>query len=926
MKQYKDYTPKIDGGEKTEEGVISMDPTRPGSNQHPGRSASAGRQVSRLVSGRAVSKGGGARNSSSPEGRGDGSEPGASTRSGQRKGTRTNGKEHTLQTTLPKLFRAQTYRDFAKNPTVRLITGIVLGCIGVWLLVAFVSFFTNCITDQSTITNTEIGTAAGIANKAGEGGARISQFLINDTFGLGSIVIIFWLFAMSFKMFDSRIKFKTVNFTIKCIVALITLSLIVGLITMATDTVVNYGGYHGREVNEFIMEFLGYTGAAILSIMMLSIFCVICLSDLIRWIKKLVRKHREKVAAEREAKAAAEAKRQMIDEMKRAEDEDAAKAGENVSKEGQEEDKDEKRVTFTDATILPDSSVHAENLTYALEDSEETPTAPADTTSEANPPGKEENPEAEAPAAEGGLEPMEVSQNHIGEVDASAPAGADAEPRHPWKFPPFNLLEDRGQVVGIDDEEQLENQEKIRKTLLDFGIPITKIKATVGPTVTLYEIVPEAGVKIAKIRNLVDDIALSLAATGVRIIAPIPGKGTVGIEVANKNPQIVSMRTVLKSKAFQQTRYRLPMALGSTIGGEVYIADLAKMPHLLVAGATGQGKSVGLNAIITSLLYSRRPDELKFVLIDPKMVEFSLYAKIERHYLAKLPGEEDAIITDIPKVAPTLSSLCVEMDGRYKLLRKASVRNVEEYNAKYKEHKLNPNNGHRFLPYIVIIVDEFSDLIMQSGKEVEMPIARLAQKARAVGIHVIIATQRPSTNVITGIIKSNFPGRMAFKVASWVDSKTILDAPGAQQLIGRGDMLISHNSDLLRVQCALVDTEEVEAVCDYISERPGGAGPYILPEPVVQADGDEVGGSEGSYGSERDPLFEEAARSVVQSNQASVSSLQRRFSIGYNRAGKIMDQLEREGIVGPSQGGKPRAVLVDAIMLEDILAKSAKGH
>lgn len=460
-----------------------------------------------------------------------------------------------------------------------------------------------------------------------------------------------------------------------------------------------------------------------------------------------------------------------------------------------------------------------------------------------------------------------------------------------YKCPPIELLREGIAKISVDAEEQLENKEKIKKTLLDFGIPIISIEATVGPTVTLYEIVPDKRVRIAKIRNLVDDIALSLSAEGVRIIAPIPGKGTLGIEVANKDPQTVSMRTVIKSRTYQESKYHLPIALGSTISNEVYIADLAKMPHLLVAGATGQGKSVGLNAIIASLLYRKTPDELKFVMIDPKMVDFSFYAKIEAHYLAKIPGADDAIITDMDKVVATLSSLCVEMDNRYQLLKEAHAKNLIEYNDKIKARKLNPLEGHRFLPYIVVVVDEFSDLIMTAGKEIEIPIARLAQKARAVGMHVIIATQHPSTNVITGIIKANFPARIAFKVSSSVDSKTILDTTGAQQLIGQGDMLICNSSPMVRVQCAFIDTSEVEEICDYIARQPYGQGAYQLPDPVVT--GSDSSDSEmGNKFGDKDPLFDEVARLIVSSNTASTSSLQRRYSIGYNRARKIMDQIE----------------------------------
>ena len=436
---------------------------------------------------------------------------------------------------------------------------------------------------------------------------------------------------------------------------------------------------------------------------------------------------------------------------------------------------------------------------------------------------------------------------------------------------------------------------------------------------TLYEIRPDTGVKIAKIKNLADDISLSLAAIGVRIIAPIPGKGTVGIEVANKDPQTVSMRTIIQSKVYQERKQRLPIALGSTISNDVYIADLAKMPHLLVAGATGQGKSVGLNAIITSLLYSKRPEELKFVMVDPKRVEFSLYSKIEKYYLAEIPNCEQPIITNMENVVATLSSLCVEMDERYKLLEKAMVRQVHEYNDKFRAKRLDPREGHRFMPYIVVIIDEFADLIMTAGKEVEMPIARLAQLARAVGIHVIIATQRPSTNVITGMIKANFPVRIAFKVSSGVDSKTILDHTGAQQLIGRGDMLISNNGEVTRVQCAFVDTPEVEEVCDYIARQPYPQGAYILPEPLIGGDADGGDIDQASLG-KKDPLLEEVARQIVMSSTASTSAIQRRYEIGYNRAGRIMDQLQALGVVGPATGGKARDVLVDQVTLESILA------
>ena len=478
-----------------------------------------------------------------------------------------------------------------------------------------------------------------------------------------------------------------------------------------------------------------------------------------------------------------------------------------------------------------------------------------------------------------------------------------------FKFPPLDLLKNYGDEDNVVDRAELEdNKKRIVETLGNYNIEIAKIQATIGPTVTLYEIVPAAGVRISKIKGLQDDIALSLAALGIRIIAPIPGKGTVGIEVPNKKPQTVSMRTIIGSEKFQNNKFALPFGIGKTISNESYVADLAKMPHILMAGATGQGKSVGLNAIIASLLYSKHPAELKFILVDPKKVELSLYKKIERHYLAKLPDAEEAIITDVRKVVRTLNSLCIEMDNRYELMKDAGVRNIKEYNDKFMSRRLNPQEGHRFLPYIVLVVDEFADLIMTAGREVEGPIARLAQLARAIGIHLIIATQRPSVKVITGTIKANFPGRIAFRVISRVDSATILDSNGAEQLVGRGDMLMSTGQDLVRLQCPFIDTPEVEAICDYIGAQRGYEDAYLLPD--VPDEQDEGGSKESIDSNERDPLFEEAARIVVQTQQGSTSMLQRKLKLGYNRAGRIIDQLEKAGIVGPFAGSKQREVKV----------------
>ena len=492
--------------------------------------------------------------------------------------------------------------------------------------------------------------------------------------------------------------------------------------------------------------------------------------------------------------------------------------------------------------------------------------------------------------------------------------GPEKEPYNPrldlenYRYPTVDLMKHyENAEPTIDMAEQNANKDKIINTLRSFGIEISTIKATVGPTVTLYEITPEQGVRISKIRGLEDDIALSLSALGIRIIAPIPGKGTIGIEVPNSNPKIVSGQSIIGSKKFQESTYDLPVALGKTITNEVFMVDLCKMPHMLVAGATGQGKSVGLNAIITSLLYKKHPAELKFVLVDPKKVEFSIYSVIEHHFLAKLPDGEDAIITDVTKVVQTLNSICVEMDTRYDLLKAAHVRNVKEYNEKFINRQLNPEKGHKFMPYIVVVIDEFGDLIMTAGKEVELPIARIAQLARAVGIHMIIATQRPTTNIITGTIKANFPARVAFRVSAMIDSRTILDRPGANQLIGRGDMLFLQGADPVRVQCAFIDTPEVAEITKFIAKQQGYPTAFYLPEYV----GEDGGGNDlGDVDMGRlDPLFEDAARLIVIHQQGSTSLIQRKFAIGYNRAGRLMDQLEKAGIVGPAQGSKAREVL-----------------
>lgn len=851
------------------------------------------------------------------------------TRAAGRKSAKNAGSRKTaarVTAKTPEVPFAERVKLFATSLNVRLVVGILLACLCVYLGVAFISYFSECVRDQSAIRGIAVGYAGQVRNAGGEGGARLANFLINDTFGLGSLVILVWLAVMSLKELTGHPRLKSVNFTIKCLVALITVSLIIGLLTIGLDTPVNWGGLNGRYVNEFIIRFVGMTGAVLLCLFMIALFVVICLRDIINWILRLKRKrdaHKAAVRARREAERERQA---LIEEMARMELADARNAGEQAAAEDESESEDS-HVSFEEEASSPESMPDYEDPfdehLYSIDDEQtavESQVVCRTVVKEEPAVGGEEDVNTvDDDATNGSAEPMVVNVNQIVKAEGADPQVPQVPGKLPWKFPPAEILRPGVERVSVDQEELLEKQESIRKTLADFGIGIVRIEATVGPTVTLYEIVPDQGVRIARIRSLVDDIALSLSATGVRIIAPIPGKGTVGIEVANKDPQMVSMRTVIQSKKYRECKYKLPVAIGCTISNEVYINDLSKMPHLLVAGATGQGKSVGLNAIIASLLYRKTPEELKFVMVDPKMVEFSLYAKIEKHYLAKLPDEEDAIITDMGKVVATLNSLCIEMDNRYMLLKAAHARNIEEYNAKMLEKKLNPLEGHRFLPYIVVIVDEFSDLIMTSGKEVEMPIARLAQKARAVGMHVIIATQRPSTNVITGIIKANFPARIAFKVSSGVDSKTILDTTGAQQLIGRGDMLVSSSSDMERLQCAFIDTPEVEELCDYIERQPYGSGAYILPEPMV-SDSEQRESGAGESG-EIDSLLFEAARTIINSSTASTSSLQRRYRIGYNRAGAIMDQLERIGVVGPSHGGKPRAVLVDANTLEEILSK-----
>lgn len=797
--------------------------------------------------------------------------------------------------------------------------GLVFVVAACYALVVTISFFAHIGSDQSAVISDDLDPAV-ISNSGGPLGAWLSNILINDWLGIGSFLLITWLALTGLKLLKVY-KADFWGMTLRCLLTAVSLSIILGFITFELASPFYWGGMHGHLLSEKLVTFTGIWGALGVCVIMggLCIFLYLTelskgirfvwggLSDAIeRWVERREQR-REQARLQREQEEAEDAR---IEAEKMAAAQPAPQA-EVPTAEAPTESK-------VDAPIAPIAPISPISPIAPIEP--EAADSFQDVPLFVKTPSVEEV--APEPAVEEEDEEEPMAPLFADTKEGRREAALNQPPYDPraelsnFEFPSIELLsEDRNSGPSVDATELEENKNNITRTLNNYGISIRRIEATVGPTVTLYEIIPAEGVRISKIKGLEDDIALSLSALGIRIIAPIPGKGTIGIEVPNKDPKTVSMRTIIESDTYRNSKMDLPMAMGRTISNEVFMADLCKMPHLLVAGATGMGKSVGLNAIIASLLYKKHPAELKFVLIDPKMVEFSLYAKLERHYLAKLPDEEDAIITDPSKVVATLNSLCVEMDNRYALLKDAEFRTVKEYNDAFVHHRLNPEKGHRYLPYIVVVVDEFADLIMTAGKEVETPIARIAQKARAVGIHMILATQRPSTNVITGLIKANFPGRVAFRVFQMVDSRTILDRPGANQLIGRGDMLFSNNGKLDRVQCAFIDTPEVSAICAAIDRQVGYPHAYELPEYVPESDGSASVANLG----DRDPLFDECARLVVTSDSASTSSLQRRYSIGYNRAGKIMDQMEAAGIVGPAQGGKPRQVLVDPLTLERIL-------
>lgn len=816
------------------------------------------------------------------------------------------------------------------NETLRFIVGLMLVIFSVYLLLAFSSFFFTGAADQSILDSGNgkdlMAVDNGVKNYAGSRGAQLSSYLINDCFGISSFFILVFLAAAGLKLMKVR-HIRLWRWFICCSLLLVWFSVFFGFAfaSLYEDSFIYLGGMHGYNVSRWLASQVGAPGVWLLLLVTAICFLIYFSARTVVWLRGVF----------------------ALNFLKK-------------KKDGQEKAEGEVPEEFTTSWTAEGKKRPAQTPAPAVAE-EPKPVVEEKAEEEPEP---EEEPEAE-PSQEisldlGGPSRPAATGNRGGEVEMTVEAaepepavplesaeashaddpefqvetreeeeyqGPELEPYNPrldlenYHFPTLDLMKhyDNAEPT-IDMDEQNANKDKIVSTLRSFGIEISSIKATVGPTVTLYEITPEQGVRISKIRGLEDDIALSLSALGIRIIAPIPGKGTIGIEVPNSNPKIVSGQSIIGSKKFQESTYELPIALGKTITNEVFMVDLAKMPHVLVAGATGQGKSVGLNAIITSLLYKKHPAELKFVLVDPKKVEFSIYSVIEHHFLAKLPDEAEPIITDVTKVVQTLNSICVEMDTRYDLLKAAHVRNIKEYNEKFINRRLNPEKGHKYMPYIVVVIDEFGDLIMTAGKDVELPIARIAQLARAVGIHMIIATQRPTTNIITGTIKANFPARIAFRVSAMVDSRTILDRPGANQLIGRGDMLFLQGADPVRVQCAFIDTPEVAEITKFIARQQGYPTAFYLPEYVDEnASGSDLGDVDLGR---KDPLFDDAARLIVTHQQGSTSLIQRKFSIGYNRAGRLMDQLEKAGIVGPAQGSKPRDVyFTDIVSLEDFLSK-----
>lgn len=790
----------------------------------------------------------------------------------------------------------------------RRITGIIFLVISVYTFLACLSYFSTWQADQDKVINKGLfeflfsENDTEVTNWLGKFGAWISHLLIYRWFGIAS-----FSFALVFFVLGVYLLFKIKLLPIgkvlaQSILGTIWISIFLGFFSYKIEYL---GGSFGFYINDWLNESVGKFGAFIFIAALFFVFLYILFEpDFNKFMAFLGIKRKQKTETE-ETESTEETVLgdvRIVNEIKDEEIEED-EISETISFGEEEEEKNNEEPT--------EEENESELIIETSEEEEITP--------------KEEEKEEDdfqievAEEKEKALDDSEIDKKveEFGEFDPTLDLAS-------YRLPPVELLQDHGDnKISVNKEELEKNKDSIVTTLSNYKIEISQIKATVGPTVTLYEIVPAPGVRISKIKNLEDDIALSLAALGIRIIAPIPGKGTVGIEVPNANPDVVSMKSLIKSEKFQNSDLELPIVLGKTISNETWLYDLAKMPHLLIAGATGQGKSVGLNAILVSILYKKHPSQVKFVMVDPKKVELTLYNKIERHFLAKLPGEEEPIITDTSKVVSTLNSLCIEMDARYELLKNAQCRNIKEYNKKFISRKLNPEKGNRYLPYIVVVVDEFADLIMTAGKEVEHPIARLAQLARAIGIHLIIATQRPSVNVITGTIKANFPARIAFRVMQSIDSRTILDATGADQLIGRGDMLVSTGNDMTRIQCGFVDTPEVEAICDFIGEQRAYPDAMILPEYVDE----NAEQSSGVDIDERDSMFEDAARMVVTHQQGSASLLQRKLKLGYNRAGRLIDQLEAAGIVGPSKGSKARDVLYpDEMALEEFFRNERESN
>jgi DNA segregation ATPase FtsK/SpoIIIE, S-DNA-T family len=812
--------------------------------------------------------------------------------------------------------------NFLKDEKFKRSLGILFLTFSIYLFIAFFSFFFTWQKDQDKVLsgfwNLFSSTEIIIENWLGKMGAILSHSFITNGFGIGAFVWIIILFVIGFKLLFNKTIFPIPKLVLNSLVVMILLSICLGYIFK--ENYFYLGGVVGLQTSKWLIATMGNIGTALTLLAIVSITAIVYFNHLLQ--KPVFQKIFSKTDdfPEHELKTE-EREEETENEIDLIHDKAVVEADRfNKLKNPNEPSLFKRKVNENSGS---ENSIKAENVELEITNSaSEKKTAKDEVVFEI------ENQKADVPAEKEVLQ-EEINTPIIDEFDTQKIVSiptlleelGEYDPKldlSNYEYPPVTLLDVRGSDnIVINNEELTLNKDRIIETLKNYSIEISKISATIGPTVTLYEINPAPGVRISKIKNLEDDIALSLSALGIRIIAPIPGKGTIGIEVPNQKPEIVSMRSIIASEKFQKTDFELPIALGKTISNEIFIADLAKMPHLLMAGATGQGKSVGLNAILVSLLFKKHPSQIKFVLVDPKKVELTLFNIIEKHFLAKLPDSSEAIITDTKKVIYTLNSLCIEMDNRYELLKDAQVRNLKEYNAKFISRRLNPKEGHRYLPYIVLVVDEFADLIMTAGKEVEMPIARLAQLARAIGIHLVIATQRPSVNIITGTIKANFPARIAFRVSSKIDSRTILDGSGADQLIGRGDMLLSTGNDLIRIQCAFVDTPEVERIAEFIGKQRSYPHAYELPE----FSGEEAGEKKEEVDlSQRDQYFVEAARIIVQHQQGSTSLIQRRLKLGYNRAGRIVDQLEAAGIVGPNEGSKARQVFFPTEQsLEDFL-------